>query len=384
MVIDPDPYINREHMQVKHELLSNYLGRVATIVGVGGQIQEFVYVDAFAGPWEASTSDYSDTSFGRALKILEGAFEAINKQRACRIRAIFIEKADHAFEHLSAFTLAYRGNVSAECWHGDFQTFVPKLAKLEEFAFYLIDPKGWKDVITPSVLQPLLQKRNAELLITFMWRFLKLAVGHYEKVASQRQNVENVFGPIGELLKDQNREHVLVQRYRHRISDTTETGKRARIRTFSFGVNDAGLNSIKYYLIFACHHPRGLIEFATNASGSTGTQLRQNNNLKLGRRDERMGMNGDLFGATEQRESNTQNTLMNAWLSLIPNVGDSKCVDTAQFADLLETYNCFPDNLQSALRLLIENRRVAIDGVARLRPKHVIHFQKGEVLRRMQ
>jgi hypothetical protein len=48
----------------------------------------------------------------------------------------------------------------------------------DEMTFVLIDPTGWKDVISPKVLAPILRKTSVEMLINVMWNFINLATGH--------------------------------------------------------------------------------------------------------------------------------------------------------------------------------------------------------------
>jgi len=41
-----------------------------------------------------------------------------------------------------------------------------------DFAFFFIDPKGWKNAIEIPTLAPLLRRPNSEYLINFMYDFL--------------------------------------------------------------------------------------------------------------------------------------------------------------------------------------------------------------------
>ena len=62
-------YKGREQALIKHQLLESYLYWLFMIVG---QRQLTIsYVDCFAGPWQESSEDMSDTSIGRSLSTMK-------------------------------------------------------------------------------------------------------------------------------------------------------------------------------------------------------------------------------------------------------------------------------------------------------------------------
>jgi three-Cys-motif partner protein len=64
-----DAYEQREQSAAKHQILERYLKAFAPIVGTWAE--ELVYIDCFAGPWNSRNADLSDTSFFRAIKVLQ-------------------------------------------------------------------------------------------------------------------------------------------------------------------------------------------------------------------------------------------------------------------------------------------------------------------------
>ncbi len=68
-------YAGREQTEVKHYILRHYLERFAHRVGFG--YRTLTYVDTFAGPWNATTDNLSDTSFSIALTKLCEARETL-------------------------------------------------------------------------------------------------------------------------------------------------------------------------------------------------------------------------------------------------------------------------------------------------------------------
>src|SRR3546814_14480803 len=65
-MLDPRWYDGREQALVKHTFLDTYMP--AQIPKIVSWANEFTYVDLFAGPWQSKSGDYSDTSFGIALR----------------------------------------------------------------------------------------------------------------------------------------------------------------------------------------------------------------------------------------------------------------------------------------------------------------------------
>src|SRR5438876_7027414 len=87
------PYEGREQASVKHFLLESYLARLIMITAQG-KYSRIAYVDAFAGPWKASSSDLSDTSFAKAIDVMEGCRVqlATKFHRSVNFRALFVER----------------------------------------------------------------------------------------------------------------------------------------------------------------------------------------------------------------------------------------------------------------------------------------------------
>ena len=91
-------YIGREQAYVKHHLLEKYLSRWAYKIGSSWDL--LVFVDGFAGPWGSRDKEFSDASFGIALRVLTEAVEgpcqkarANVKKRLSRSTVIAFEKS---------------------------------------------------------------------------------------------------------------------------------------------------------------------------------------------------------------------------------------------------------------------------------------------------
>jgi len=187
LTLDP-AYDGREHSRVKHLVLESYLERLVMIVGQ--KFDKIAYVDGFAGPWKSAKEDFSDTSFGIAYRVLRDCRQALLRKfnRQVRTRALFIEQDPAS----AALIRQHAGDSTV--WESDFGQSVGKISKWiegDEFAFVFVDPFGWKGLVTPATLAPLLRRKNTELLINVMWDHIKLATGHDE----QEHNLIEMFGP---------------------------------------------------------------------------------------------------------------------------------------------------------------------------------------------
>jgi three-Cys-motif partner protein len=86
----------REHAYVKHYLLEKYLSRWG--YKIGSTWDTLVFIDGFAGPWGAKDEEFSDASFGIAIKALNDAVNGLLKvrQRSVRGVCVFVEKSTQA------------------------------------------------------------------------------------------------------------------------------------------------------------------------------------------------------------------------------------------------------------------------------------------------
>lgn len=185
------PYAGREQASVKHFLLESYLARLIMITAQA-RYQRIAYVDAFAGPWKSAKDDLSDTSFAKAIDVMEGCRVELARQfgRSVTFRALFVERDADRYAQLKRFADARStSRLEITAINEDFAESSASVAgwiRADEMAFVLIDPTGWKDVISPTTLAPLLRLRNVEMLINVMWNFINLATGH----ANQEQNLK--------------------------------------------------------------------------------------------------------------------------------------------------------------------------------------------------
>src|SRR5688572_14593184 len=175
----PEAYQGREQAYIKHELLKAYLEKLFLIIGMSSEklgIAEICYVDCFAGPWSTENESLNDTSIGVSLRILDKCQKDLSARGVkIRFRALYIEKDDTAFTRLERFLSRQTPvGVDASAQHGDFVALREQILNwcgARAFTFFFIDPTGWKEV-SVEALKPLLQRRQSEFLINFMYDFV--------------------------------------------------------------------------------------------------------------------------------------------------------------------------------------------------------------------
>ncbi len=167
-------YTGREQSYVKHVFLERYLERLAH--KTASVYPHVVFVDGFAGPWQSANEKLEDTSFGIALNALRGAKASWkDRHREVKVSAFLVERDREAYKKLAQVPPRYP-DIAIKTYEADFVTVLPKILKdiqPEAFAFFLIDPKGWR--IRLAALAQLLARRNSEVIFNFMFDFINRA-----------------------------------------------------------------------------------------------------------------------------------------------------------------------------------------------------------------
>jgi three-Cys-motif partner protein len=173
-MISIDDYKGREQSYVKHVLLEGYLK--ALVHKTASTYSHVVYVDGFAGPWQSANEEFKDTSFGIGLGALRRAKASWKRVgRDVRMSAFLVERNPTAFSQLATLPSKYP-DVAIKPYKGDFIETIPEILRdipAEAFAFFLIDPKGWRFPL--DKLNPLLARERSEVIFNFMFEFINRA-----------------------------------------------------------------------------------------------------------------------------------------------------------------------------------------------------------------
>jgi len=391
--VDLVHYANREHAKAKHDLLERYIQRYAMILGQ--HASEIVFVDGFAGPWQSGAADRSDTSFGLSTAALKKCAEALYARFSRRptIKALWIEEDPAAYALLSAFAEgASSSRVRIQTEHATFQSSVDRIVQFvgtTAHVFIFVDPKGYKGLIEPDVLAPLLRLPKAELLINYMWDHIKYAFGHSDE-PGHRSNLERLYGPeLQRLLRISDgatRAVEALQVYENRLRDAALGPGGPRLRVISYPILDTHGNRYpKYWLVHGTHAATGLATFADECERMNRTQDAIFFVTHETRREHRTGT-ADLFGGQDialqaDRSSHADTT---GWLELVPNVGSIATITTDVWADLLEKGRCLPGELQEGFRRLRDEHLLENCDARGKRRKHFVHHETNERIRRIR
>lgn len=384
----PAAYDGREQAFIKHVLLQGYLEKLFLIVGLNkaSDEAELCYVDCFAGPWGDQSDRIESTSIAISLRVLASCRQTLARLGVnARVRALYIEQDESAFARLKRYleTETPEG-IIADALPGDFVKLREEIVRWvgpKAFAFFFIDPKGWKDVGV-KVLRPLLQRPKSEFLINFMYDFVN-------RTMSMESWRDEMISLVGEAIKLEGldpirRERAILAAYRKNLKDCFPVAPnlKFRARAGHVRVMDPMKARPKYHLVYLTSHPKGIVEFMETSEHVDLVQKKVRAQKQVSARERRFGM-ADLFGpeahVDETAGHASPSDVDHFWIHYLKD--GPRLVATAEFADILEESGWFPSDLQASLRRLIEASKVVnLDSSAR-RPKRPLHFErKGERL----
>ena len=381
----PEEYKGREQALIKHKLLETYLESLFMIIG---QKQDTIcYVDCFAGPWEESSADLSDTSIGISLKIMNKCREGLKEMgHYVKFKAIYVEKTSKSFKKLEQFlNSGIYPAIEARPEHGEFHLCIEKILSWcgpKDFTFFFIDPKGWKNAIEIPTLLPLLQRRNSEFLINFMYDFLS----RFHKHEDYQEDMKSIFGKVpdtSEMNVEEKEKHFL-SLYRESLKKAQPGNNKARSAYFS--VPDPCKDRTKYHLVYLTRHPKGIVVFMTASEKLAGEQLKVRAQAKQDRREDKTKQI-EMFSSettidNKEIECKTQfevEKVKGYWLKKI--TSDPKRFDIIALADMVEETDWLISYFQKAFKELVDEGKVKnLDDTSGKRRKHFIHFDKSERL----
>lgn len=298
-MLDPRWYDGREQALVKHTFLDTYMP--AQIPKIVSWADEFVYVDLFAGPWQSNSGDYSDTSFGIALRRMT---EAKAKQRelgrSVKMVAHLVEKDPENYPKLLEAVKLFP-EVQSYCYPGAAEQHANTIADAipsRAFRFVVIDPKGVPDVRSfRCVIEP----DRTEVLLNFMFQFAN-------RFAGSRDRMPTLEGWLGDLpgesewrskiagLSGTDREAAISERARQALK---------RMGSYRFApaltVDETNVDRPLYKLIYLTRHPAGIKVFRDAHRRALETQSKYRTAKKAETRKRASGME-DMFARSAAME----------------------------------------------------------------------------------
>lgn len=292
-------YEGREQALVKHTFLDTYMP--AQIPKIVSWADTFCYVDLFAGPWQSRSGDYSDTSFGIALKRMS---EAKAKQaelgRSVHMVAHLVEKDPKNFVELLEAVKRFP-QVEVHCYQGLAEQHAATIAAampVRAFRFVVIDPKGVPDI---RKFQCLIGPDRTEVLLNFMFQFAN-------RFAGSQDRMPTLEGWLGDLQGEAEwRSEFAELRGTEREAAISERARQVlkRMGTYAFApaltVDETDVDRPLYKLIYLTRHPAGIKVFRDAHRKALETQSECRTAKKAEVRKNATGMD-DLFAQTTVME----------------------------------------------------------------------------------
>jgi three-Cys-motif partner protein len=258
-------YVGREQSYVKHVFLENYLE--VLVHKTASKYPHVVYVDGFAGPWQSANERFEDTSFGIALSALRRAKASWKaKQRDVRVSAFLVERDQAAYQQLAGTPVRYP-DISIRTYNNDFLNVLPSIVRdipqRDTFAFFLVDPKGWR--IPLRALQPLLARRNSEVIFNFMFDFINRAASIKDPPVAAGLDELIPFGDWRTRLEAAERTGTADPGVRKAILIEGFSESLRRLGNYEYVAETTILRPLKerplYCLFYATRHPKGIEVF---------------------------------------------------------------------------------------------------------------------------
>jgi three-Cys-motif partner protein len=257
-------YAGREQSYVKHIFLERYLEIL--VHKTASTYSRIVYVDGFAGPWQSASERFEDTSFGIALNALRRARESWKKNgRDVRMSAYLVERDSTACAKLARIPERYL-DITIKTYPADFLAVLPEILKdipSDAFAFFLIDPKGWR--IPLRTLTPMLARPKSEVIFNFMFDFINRATNIDDSVTGLnelmpyvdwRAKLDEAERATGRSLTPEERKEILVGAF---------TESLAGLGGYRYVAETTVLRPLRdrplYCLCYASRHERGIEVF---------------------------------------------------------------------------------------------------------------------------
>jgi three-Cys-motif partner protein len=380
---ESDLYKGREHSGIKHYLLESYLELLFMIIGQ--HEKRICYIDCFSGPWQEADQNLSGTSIALSLDVMRRCRESLRERgKNVEFRALYIEKGVRTYKKLDAYLKDHQlEGITTESMNGEFHELREDILRWcgnEDFAFFFIDPKGWKNAIEIPTLKPLLQRPRSEYLINFMHGFLVRA--HTQNAF--QEHMAAIFGEVPDTsgMNPKERENHLINLYTVRLK-SIPTSRTEKLRSAYVSIQDPVEERTKYHLVYLTRHPLGIIKFMAASEKMDKVQQRVRIRTKQQRRAE-SSMIDDLFDEIDDitTDSVDLQAVKQYWLDKLTTT--PKIFGTEQLADMLEETNWFESNFQQAFNELIDEGKATNLDMTHKRPKKPVHFDDNERLKRAE
>ena len=279
----------KPHTIAKIQILEEYLYPYFQIIG-RSYSNSILYVDGFAGPGK-----YTNHSTGSPIAALRAAAKVVagaaGDFKASSIIAVFVEKDHSRSEHLVQTVQPFEKNdrIKIYCFEDEFTNAVKKIQT--DFpsvfnshpAFYFIDPFG-PTPVPFTLVSEILANPKAEV-------FLNLDADGINRIfcagdfANARMNLDSIFGDNLNWPSEFASARTNQERGRRSLKIYKDNLKKAGVEyRFSFEMRNKS-DQLDYFLLFATHHPLGLLKMKEAMKRISGNSSYQFSDARVGNYD---------------------------------------------------------------------------------------------------
>jgi len=308
------------------------------------------------------------------------------KQRHINVnfKALYIEKDKFAYEKLETFTENMQlPGVNVHTKRGDFYTLREEILNWcgdKDFTFFFIDPTGWKNVVEPETLQPILKRSHSEFLINFMFDFVLRAHSQVE----HRRSMIDIFDKVPNTngMNPKEREKYLLELYLSALKNSlSHSGNRPRLAYVK--ILDPIKDRTKYDLVYLTRHPLGVKVFMEESEKLDLFQKKVRARIKQEQHIEKTKQNLLFAADINVDESNIDlDKVKRYWLDKL--TYRPKRFGIEQLADMHEETGWFKGDIQRAFNELLREGKVINTDAKRKRPVNAVHVEKGDRLRKVK
>jgi len=247
-----------------------------------------------------------------------------------------------------------------------------------DFAFFFIDPKGWKKAVEIPTLLPFLTRPKSEILINFMFDFLR----RFHSKPEFEEDMKEIFSKVPDTMDmpPDDKEDYMMNLYINHIKDA-QNSISGKPRCAYVKILDPCINKTKYDLIYLTRHSLGIKVFYAESEQLDFIQRQVRAEAKQKKRMERTGQM-ELFPDHKAIVKNKNDIdieiIKSYWLSKLSN--QPKMFGVDELADMLEETGWFESDLQRAFRELQKEKKVSNLNAQRIRPVYAVHFDHNEHL----
>ncbi|AKB23575.1 hypothetical protein MSMTP_0106 [Methanosarcina sp. MTP4] len=268
-----DKWIYKKHTEIKHEILSKYLGTWIRILG--SRYKAVNYFDCFAGRGEYAEGEKGSPIIALdTAKIVKEDFSYLDK-----INCYFVEKNKNNYENLvkkiadnmEEHKDDYEGMISTQIINDEFINIAPDFTQISSStpSFFFIDPFGWSGIPFKAI-KDILKVKRTEVFLNFMVRDMNRFLTN----SNHKISIDDFFGieNVEEIIKNRDSEwageYALLELYKKQLLEDAKVNY-----VLSYKVCADETSQTTYYLIHATNHPMGC-EVMKNIMYKAGTEGR--------------------------------------------------------------------------------------------------------------